>query len=116
MMRAEVYDDRQCLLGEGALWHPLRGELFWFDIISKKLISKTQEWVFDEHVSADGWIDIDRLLIASETALFTFNLRNRSRVHIVDLDADNPLTRSNDGRVDPQRWQFLCRCPPRWMV
>jgi sugar lactone lactonase YvrE len=56
------------------------------------------------------------LLIASETALFTFNLRNRSRVHIVDLDADNPLTRSNDGRVDPQRWQFLCRCPPRWMV
>ena len=101
-MRAEVYDDRQCLLGEGPLWHPLRGELFWFDIISKKLISKTQEWVFDEHVSAAGWIDVDRLLIASETALFTFNLRNRSRVHIVDLDADNPLTRSNDGRVDPR--------------
>ena len=101
-MRAEVYDDRQCLLGEGPLWHPLRGELFWFDIISKKLISKTQEWVFDEHVSAAGWIDVDRLLIASETALFTFDLRDGSRVHVVDLDAENPVTRSNDGRADPQ--------------
>lgn len=102
MMQAEVYDDRQCVLGEGPLWHPARGELFWFDILGKKLMSKANEWAFEEHVSAAGWIDADRLLIASETALFTFDLRDRSRSHVIDLEADNPVTRSNDGRTDPQ--------------
>ncbi len=100
-MQAEVYDDRPCALGEGPLWHPLREELFWFDILGKKLLSKAQEWAFDEYVSAAGWIDADRLLIASETALFAFDLRDGSRTHVADLDADNPVTRSNDGRADP---------------
>lgn len=101
-MQAEVYDDRQCVLGEGPLWHPVRGELFWFDILSKKLMSKAQEWAFEEHVSAAGWIDADRLLIASETALFTFDQRDGSRTHVIDLEAESPVTRSNDGRADPQ--------------
>ena len=101
-MQVEVFDDQQCVLGEGPLWHPVRGELFWFDILSKKLMSKTQDWAFEEFVSAAGWIDEDRLLIASETALFAFDLRDGSRVHVIDLDAENPVTRSNDGRADPQ--------------
>ncbi|WGI23505.1 SMP-30/gluconolactonase/LRE family protein [Amylibacter sp. IMCC11727] len=101
-MQVEVFDNRQCVLGEGPLWHPVRGELFWFDILSKKMMTKTQEWVFEEHVSAAGWIDTDRLLIASETALFTFDLRDGTKTHVVDLDAENPVTRSNDGRADPQ--------------
>ena len=101
-MQAEVFDNRQCVLGEGPLWHPERGELFWFDILCKKLMSKAQEWTFEEYVSAAGWIDAELLLIASETALFVFDLRDGSRSHVIDLDAENPVTRSNDGRVDPQ--------------
>lgn len=102
MMQVEVFDERQCVLGEGPLWHPERGELFWFDILGKKLMSKAQEWAFEEYVSAAGWIDADRLLIASEMALFAFDLRDGSREHVTDLDAENPVTRSNDGRADPQ--------------
>ncbi len=101
-MNARIYDPRQCALGEGPLWHPLRNELFWFDILGKKLMSVAQEWTFEEYVSAAGWVDQDRLLIASETALFTFDLRDGSQKHVVDLDAQNAITRSNDGRADPQ--------------
>lgn len=58
-------------------------------------------WQFDEHVSAAGWIDKGTLLIASETALFRFDLATNSRTDLVALEANNPVTRSNDGRADP---------------
>lgn len=100
-----VFDARICALGEGALWHPLRAQLFWFDILGKRLLSQTpdgpQVWQFDEMASAAGWLDQDSLLIASETALFRFNLRTNTRETLAPLEADNPITRSNDGRADP---------------
>jgi len=97
-----IFDARICALGEGALWHPLRAQLFWFDILGKRMLStNAQEWHFAEMVSAAGWVDHDTLLLASETALFTFNLITRARKTVALLEADNPITRSNDGRADP---------------
>lgn len=101
-----IFDDRACTLGEGPLWHPLRQQLYWFDILGNRLLTrvgdKTQEWPFAEHVSAAGWISQDEILIASETALFRFNLETGMRRDLVALEADQPQTRSNDGRTDPQ--------------
>ncbi len=96
-----IYDDRACALGEGPLWHPERKMLFWFDILAHRLMSKDQIWQFDEHVSAAGWLDSDHLLIASETALFQFDLEKGTQTQIVPLEDDSPITRSNDGRADP---------------
>lgn len=101
-----VFDERRCELGEGPLWHPLREQLFWFDILGKRLLTRgadgPQEWHFAERVSAAGWIDENRLFIASEGALFRFDLTTGARFDICLLEADNPGTRSNDGRADPQ--------------
>ncbi|MCP8686374.1 SMP-30/gluconolactonase/LRE family protein [Marinobacterium sedimentorum] len=101
----QVYDNTVCGLGEGLLWHPLRGQLFWFDITGRTLYCRDgielQQWHFDECVSAAGWVDRDTLLIASETALLRFDLVSGARTPLVALDADNGLTRSNDGRADP---------------
>lgn len=96
-----IYDDRACTLGEGPLWHPLRRELFWFDILEKALHSRTKTWQFSEHVSAAGWMSAKQLLIASETALFTFDLETGVRETVTALEADLPNNRSNDGRADP---------------
>jgi sugar lactone lactonase YvrE len=101
-----IFDARACELGEGPLWHPIREQLFWFDILHGTLHSqaegKAQSWSFPEMVSAAGWISRDEMIIASETALFRFNLETGERGHLVDLEADDPKTRSNDGRADPQ--------------
>ncbi len=101
----QVFDDTQCSLGEGPLWHPLRGQFFWFDINAHRLYSRTsdrqQVWQFNEYVSAAGWIDETRLMIASESALIALNLETDAREVICKLEADNPVTRSNDGRADP---------------
>jgi sugar lactone lactonase YvrE len=106
MTTATLFDDRVCELGEGPLWHPERGQLFWFDIIGQRLLSVAGgtrlSWDFDEPVSAAGWVDRDTLLIASASALFSFGLADGARAHVATLEADNPATRSNDGRADPQ--------------
>lgn len=100
-----VYDDRPCELGEGPLWHPERQQLFWFDIIGKRLMTQTDDkklsWDFDEHVSTAGWVDHVTLLIASETGLWKFGLDNGEKTLVTALEADDPRTRSNDGRADP---------------
>lgn len=104
-MTVAIFDDTPCILGEGPLWHPTRQQLYWFDIMGKRLFTRTmagtKAWRFDRHVSAAGWVDEDTLLIATERDLIRFNLRSSIETHVVDLEADNPVTRSNDGRADP---------------
>lgn len=105
-MKAQVFDSRPCDLGEGPLWHPQREALFWFDITGRRMLSRSgdqsSEWAFGEMHSAAGWIDRDTLLLASETGLWRFGLETGARSLICALEADNPVTRSNDGRADPQ--------------
>jgi len=102
---SQIFDERQCVLGEGPLWHPERQQLFWFDILSKQLLTQEngapKSWQFDEYVSAAGWISHNELLIASASKLFRFDLETGAATKLCDLEADNPATRSNDGRADP---------------
>ena len=64
-MSAVVFDPRICELGEGAFWHPLRRQAFWFDIHGRRLLSQEDgrdlQWGFDEQASAMGWIDGDMI-------------------------------------------------------
>lgn len=96
-----IFDPRSCALGEGPLWHPERKTLFWFDILNRRLMSEGREWVFDEMVSAAGWVDRDTLLIASESRLFRFDLETGRQQMVMPLEAEDRGTRSNDGRADP---------------
>ncbi|WP_102223471.1 SMP-30/gluconolactonase/LRE family protein [Acidimangrovimonas sediminis] len=104
-MSAEIHDPRQCELGEGPLWHPERGQLFWFDILGRRLLSRagdrTLDWPLPEICSAAGWIDRETLLLASETGLYRFDLGSGELALVAPLEADRPETRSNDGRADP---------------
>ena len=99
------FDDHLCTLGEGPLWHPERGALFWFDILSHRLFIREgdteQHWDFDTYVSAAGWIDDTTLLVASAEALLRFDIATGMSETVAPLEADNPVTRSNDGRADP---------------
>ncbi|WP_022706238.1 SMP-30/gluconolactonase/LRE family protein [Paracoccus zeaxanthinifaciens] len=102
-----IFDAGQCQLGEGALWHSDRNALIWFDILGRRMFMREpggerREWRFEDHVSAAGIVDRDRLIVASSRALSLFDLRDGSSRPLVALEADNPVTRSNDGRADPQ--------------
>jgi len=108
---AHVFDARICDLGEGAFWHPVREQFFWFDIPSGRLLSSgenshtantTSEWQFDFSVSAAAWIDEASLLIAREGALLRFDIGSGRSDVVADLDCAGGRLRSNDGRADPQ--------------
>lgn len=100
-----IFDDRLCALGEGPLWHPIRKQMFWFDILGQKLLSQDRdgprEWRFPEIVSAAGWVSEDVLLIAGERDLFLFDLETEEVETLCLLEQDKPKNRSNDGRADP---------------
>lgn len=104
-MTAALFDPRICELGEGAFWHPEREQPFWFDIHGRRLLSRQDgqelEWRFADKPSAMGWIDRDRVLVATETALICLDLRDGGHEMLTPLEADRPDTRSNDGRADP---------------
>ena len=101
-----IHDDRLCALGEGPLWHPTRNQLFWFDILEKKLLSRDRDgaktWKFPEMVSAAGWVSDDVLLIAGERDLFLYDLITEEVEPVAALEPDKPGNRPNDGRADRQ--------------
>lgn len=105
MTRHTLLSRTKCTLGEGPLWHPERGTLFWFDILGHTLFEHNGEtehsWPLDRAASAAGWVDRNRLLIATERDLCLFDLSTGREESLVALEADNPATRSNDGRADP---------------
>ena len=101
----KLFDPTQCRLGEGPLWLPERKTLLWFDILEKKMLArtgdKTRVWQFDRHHSAAGRLADGKVLLASEDGLWVFDLETEARQQLCPLEADNPVTRSNDGRADP---------------
>lgn len=95
-----IFDARPCELGEGPLWHPVREQLFWFDILNMTLHSQEQSWGFSGYVSAAGWVDRDVLVLASEAGLVRFDLAKGTEELVAS--AGTSATRSNDGRADRQ--------------
>ncbi len=97
----------RCTLGEGPLWHPERERLYWFDIpvgrlhVCNHLGDQHHCWDFGEPASAAGWIDSETLLVATASGLQKFDLLSGRWETVIDLESDNPSTRSNDGRIGP---------------
>lgn len=95
-----VFDTTNCILGEGPLWHPERQSLFWFDILSKRVLMKEdnqlRDWNFETCVSAAGWVSADQILIASEIELFILDITTGKTDTVVALEKEKLETRSNE--------------------
>ncbi|MEZ5687847.1 MAG: SMP-30/gluconolactonase/LRE family protein [Caenibius sp.] len=94
----------RCTLGEGPLW--ANGRLYWFDILTGKLLAwrpgdaKVESWVFAESVSAAALLEQGGLIVASASSLLRFDPTTGSRKVLLPLESDDSRTRSNDGRAD----------------
>lgn len=106
-MSVSILSETPCLLGEGPVFDPARETLFWFDIRDCRRYALHMPTrvetalVLPEMASAMAVIDDARDLVFTETGLHVLdNATGRLTPH-VEIEADNPVTRSNDARVHP---------------
>ncbi|MBC7280147.1 SMP-30/gluconolactonase/LRE family protein [Hoeflea sp.] len=96
---------RACMLGEGPTYDPHTGTAWWFDIVGRKLFeyALADDTVRIHELSVMGSVlarvDDHRQVIATETGLHLRQSATGDLELITPIEADNEVTRSNDGRV-----------------
>jgi sugar lactone lactonase len=99
-----ILDERGCRLGEGPSYEGETDTLFWFDILDRKLleyrIGTGQSLVHDLPFMASAIfaVDAQRQLVLSENGLYVRDRASGALTLHTPIEADNPVTRSNDAR------------------
>lgn len=105
-MEATLFYEISCELGEGVMWHERRKQLFWVDILEKKLHKidlKTKahrEWLLPDHIGtivpdADG-----NLILGLQGYVARFDPDSGELNKMLDIPEPSG-NRSNDGKCDP---------------
>jgi sugar lactone lactonase YvrE len=101
----KTLSDRHCQLGEGCTYDPATDTAWWFDIVERTLLqADLASGVVTEHAlpmmaSVVAFIDDQRQLLATENGLYVRDIADGRLTLHAALEGDNPITRSNDGRV-----------------
>ena len=96
-----------CELGEGPHYNCATNTAWWLDIVGRKLMEfqLANETVIGHSLprmaSQISTIDGDRQLLCMEDGFYIRQIVTGSLTFLAELEADNPVTRSNDGRVHP---------------
>jgi len=94
-------------LAESPSWDERTGRLLWCDIPARTIHAlevgsgRRDQWVFDSEVGSFGLTDRGRLVVALRSEIVIFDPADGHRRRLVEIEADNPKTRSNDGKVGP---------------
>jgi sugar lactone lactonase YvrE len=104
----EVAAAHRCVHAEGPVWSDVEQRLYWTDIESRMLWSldptngTTESWTMPQKVCSIAFRRKGGFLLAFESGLSFYDLTRRVEKWIVDIEADLPTTRMNDGRCDRQ--------------
>lgn len=102
-----VVADLRCRIGESPVYDERTGRLYFvdiagrtayaFDAASRGLVS----WTFESEVCSLGLAASGALVIALRDSVILFDTASGKRVELCRIEADNPETRLNDGKVGP---------------
>lgn len=96
-----------CELGEGPHYDASANAAWWCDIVGRQLLehrfgtAETVAHSLPRMASVVARIDDERQLLAMEDGFYLRTIADGALQLITPLEADNPVTRSNDGRVHP---------------
>jgi sugar lactone lactonase YvrE len=99
--------DVRCRIGESPLYDERTGRLYFVDVLGPLIYCREPEsgdlksWSFDSEVGSIGLAASGRLVVALRDQVVLFDPASEERQQICTIEADNPGTRLNDGRVGP---------------
>lgn len=103
-----ILDAHRCHLGEGPSYDPDRDTAWWVDILEKRLFERRLDEPGPARIHAlpvmasdVAAIDPNRQLLSAEDGLYLRTVADGALALYCPLEADDPGTRSNDGRVHP---------------
>jgi sugar lactone lactonase YvrE len=103
--KISVLSDIACELGEGPSYDPRTDTLWWFDIVGRRLLEhtfeKSQTMVYELPVmaSAIAFTRDGGQIVVTERGVERRDAANGKLELLAGIEADNPVTRSNDARV-----------------
>jgi len=95
-------------LGEGSIWHPDDGALYWIDIDERKIFrfypstERLESFDVETRVTALAMRASGGFITATDQGLAYWDAQTRELSFISDPEADKPSVRFNDGAVDRQ--------------
>lgn len=102
-----ILSTERCELGEGPTYDQTTDTEWWFDILAGRLFEarltrgELRIHKLGRMGSALARIDAERQLIVADDGLYIRSMVDGALALYRPLEADNPLTRSNDARVHP---------------
>lgn len=99
--------ETRCHLGEGPTYDVVSNTAWWFDILERRLfesrLNSLETLIHELPVMASALAKIDdrHQLLAADDGLYIRSIADGGLTLHRPLEADNPLTRSNDARVHP---------------
>jgi L-arabinonolactonase len=112
-MRIEKLNVAPDMLGESPVWDPAAEELYWVDVVSRKVRAlhlasgEERSWSTPSPVGSIGLAPDDSLVLALQDGFYRLWLRSSRIEPIARLDDADPLMRLNDGKMD-RSGRFLC--------
>jgi sugar lactone lactonase YvrE len=100
-------NNTRCTLGEGPVFDDRRDVLWYCDILEKAIHGfflheeRTETFSFDSEVGSIGVAETGRLVVALRNEVGLFDPDSGVFERIAEIEADNPDTRLNDGKVGP---------------
>ena len=100
-------DDIRCTLGESPVYDDRRDCLFTVDILEKTIHAHsfhdggTRSWRLPSEVCSLGIAESGRLVVALRNEVGLFDPESEIFERIAEIEAGNPDTRLNDGKVGP---------------
>ncbi len=100
--------DTRCELAEGPTWDERLGRLYWCDILGMRIHAidwetrKERHWTLPNVVGSLGLTqDEDRLVVALRDRVVLVTLSSGIIEPLAEIEANDPRTRLNDGKVGP---------------
>jgi sugar lactone lactonase YvrE len=103
----ETVGEAKALLGESVFYDPAANRLHWVDIPGRKLFStdasdgRTKRFPFPEEAGFVQPCSDGKLLVGQANSIQCFDLRTEAATAFVEIEPDDPSTRTNDAVCDP---------------